>query len=154
MKECEQLTVTLFLCPLPSQKEYVTSISSFLISSWFLSHSCLSRSLSFLSASSRSLSGRKEVSTLGFLRNLPRLEGGPSSFRSSLSFEEDRLLLSISAESSPSPSSSIANDSVALAAFFLFFTFFVSSLNKFSTIYKPSNLPVRASICQKQMAEE
>lgn len=129
------LTITLFLCPLPSQYEYVTSISSFLVSSCFFNHSCRRRSLSFRSSSSLSRSGRNDVSTFGFLRNLPRLAGGSSSTVSFSGVDADES----------SPSSSMANESVALGAFLRFFTFFVSSLNRFSTIYKPSDLPKRAN---------
>ena len=107
-------------------------MSSALSSSCFCSHSCLNCSLSFLSASSRSRSGRNDVSTSGFLRNLARF-AADSPFSASGVCREDV---------SPSPSSSsMANESVVFV-FLRFFTFFVSSLNKSSTNYQLSFLHV------------
>lgn len=58
--------VKLFLWPDPSQYEYVISISSSFMAACFLDHSWRSSSLNLFSASSRSRSGRKLVSTSGF----------------------------------------------------------------------------------------
>lgn len=69
------LTVTTLRCPEPSQYEYVISISSFFISSCFCNHSRLNSSRILRSASSRSRSGRKCVSTVGFLPSFAFLAG-------------------------------------------------------------------------------
>ena len=92
-------------------------MSSALVSSCLRNHSCRNSSLSRLSCSSLSLSGRKEVSTLGFF--LTFFTDGSTSREGVFPVD-----------SSPSsPSSSTAKDSLAFAVFFLFFAFFCSSLN-------------------------
>jgi hypothetical protein len=148
-------TTTDFRCPLPSQYEYVISTSSSFISSCRFNHSCLSSSRCLLSSSSRSRSGKNEVSTSGFLRNLARLEArssavvatsspSPSPSPSSaavgvlrdvgMGVDDFDFLAGIMTPESPSPSSSsIANESVAFCCFFRFFIFFCSSLNVPST---------------------
>jgi hypothetical protein len=63
------LTSTTLRCPLPSQKLYVISIISFLILSCSCNHCLRSNSRSIRSCSSLSRSGRKDVSTFGFLVN-------------------------------------------------------------------------------------
>ena len=70
------LAITLLRCPLPSQYEYTTSISSFLSSSCFFNHSCRRSSRILRSISSLSRSGRKEVSTAGFLPSFARFADG------------------------------------------------------------------------------
>lgn len=65
------------------------------------------------------------MSTLGFLRDFARLMGRSSG-------SPLRGLLKVSSESS-SASSSVAKERVDLAIFLRFFTFFCSSLNRYST---------------------
>jgi len=75
LKEAKRLTMTDFRCPLPSQYEYVISISSFFESSCSFIHFWRRSSRILRSASSRSRSGRNDVSTPGFLVSLARLTG-------------------------------------------------------------------------------
>lgn len=105
---------------------------SFLVCSCMESHSRRRRSRSFRSASSRSLSGRKEVSTFGFFLSLLRLKGGSSELSSP--FAESPF--ASFGESASTSSSSRAKERVARAAFLRFLLLFVSSLNEFSTTYQ------------------
>ena len=105
------------------------SISSFLSSSCFLSHSWRNSSRSFLSASSRSRSGKNEVSTAGFFPNLGFFIGFPSSSTSAPGAGEFEWV-SFAEDSCSSPSSSKAKDRVDFCAFLRFLVFFCSSLNR------------------------
>ena len=117
------LTTTLFLCPLPSQYEYVISISSFFSSSCLFSHSCLSSSRARRSASSLSLSGRNDVSTAGFLRTFFFACASSSLPGCGVELLDASLLPALSCSSSSS-----AKESVDFAIFFRFLIFFCSAL--------------------------
>lgn len=100
--------------------KYLLSEYPLFSSSCFFNHSCLSCSLSLRSASSRSRSGKKLVSTPGSLPSLDFFLAGRSSVLSSA----ESLLISLVSSSSSSP----ANESLILVLSFFFFFLTFSSL--------------------------